>query len=227
MKIISKRIKCKKVGRKRNTKQKANKYNGLIRNYNKDTKCCFVCYKSISVNDKPYYGKVPFIIKNNMYTECKRLCSICSKAVYKYHITVNKMRIENASSLLEYKCIAANSRINGAGMGLYPIEDIKKGDVISLYNGEREEFNLNKYKNNSYIIKSGKSMINGDPNIVKFDLRKLAAYSNDLSLSENSNKNIKNNAHFRSMDSMGMGVQLVADRNISAYEEIYAKYVYK
>ena len=194
---------------------------GTIRKRNKNTTCCDIC-NSRFISNKIYYKKIPFT--SNKKDKANKLCSCCNNQLIKFNTYKNK----NAS--VEYGTILFNSRINGAGLGLYALKNYKKGEIITMYNGEIKD-SLDNIKNKYYLIEIKKNkLIDGNPKLStnKFDLLKLGAYANDLTFCDQINSNATNNAFFQSLYDMNIStVNLIANRDISILEEIYAYYKYE
>lgn len=120
--------------------------------------------------------------------------------------------------------VVKNSRIKGAGKGLFTTSRIRKGDVIVEYKGVKSTWDqaMKKYKGD---IKAARYIFHiTDKNTVdaQFTPNELARYANDAEAPIPGVKHrFKNNAHYQVIKSKPY---IVAEKNIGAGAEIFVDY---
>lgn len=218
-KVASRIFKGGSNGRK---KQRRTAYTGLMRPCRTDehrrngkNSFCDLCYDDNTKGNKRPLD-IPLLIdkKKLRVWEHYVLCDTC---YLKIHNTYeDKYDIHD--------CFVANSRITGAGYGLYAARDFDDDEWITGYNGVIKDLTDELRSKSSYLVlMNSNKVMDGDPcsNGVKFTTKKLGAFCNDVTQSDKDlDKNLTNARLVFYQDT----VHIYAIRKIKAGEEIFILY---
>ena len=198
-----------------------------IVNKNKNYYCdfCWDRIKNYSANKKSAVLGLQDVVYD--------ICPLCNNSVKKYKKTKSVMH--ECESFSNFQCIVLPSRMIGGQLGLYTLKTIAENQIITLYDGEVENYNplnLSEYIIETEIIKRKNSegtfddiitkVKDGHPDKCPLNLHKLAAYANDRFPDVD-----ENNAYFfikSNQDDAKSTIELRASREIIANEEIYVEY---
>lgn len=117
-----------------------------------------------------------------------------------------------------------NSRIKGAGKGLFTTSRIRKGDIIVEYRGIKSTWDvaLRKYKGDIKAARYLFHVSNNNTIDAQFTPDELARYANDAAAPiKGANHGFKNNSCYQVIKGKPY---IVAEKNIEAGEEIFVDY---